>query len=106
MPMSHQRLVRRQFDRQVQHYLCSSAMADRAVIDRILAAAPVERGQRVLDVACGAGFLLKAYRDAGAEVFGIDLTEAMLLEALKTLGPELAQGHLVPADAAELPFDS
>jgi 2-polyprenyl-3-methyl-5-hydroxy-6-metoxy-1,4-benzoquinol methylase len=74
-------LVREQFDQQVAHYLASSAMADRMVIEAIVAAAPVQPGQRVLDVACGAGFLLLAYRDAGADVFGVDLSSAMLREA-------------------------
>jgi ubiquinone/menaquinone biosynthesis C-methylase UbiE len=104
MSASHQALVRQQFDRQVAHYLASSAMADRAIIETIVAAAPVRPGQRVLDVACGAGFLLRAYRDAGADVFGVDLSEAMLREAARTLGPSVAPGRLLPADAAQLPF--
>lgn len=104
MSASHQSLVRQQFDRQVAHYLASSAMADRVVIDAIVAAAPAGPGQRVLDVACGAGFLLQAYQNAGADVFGVDLTEAMLREASKTLGPSFPPDHLFPADATRLPF--
>src|SRR5512146_313189 len=104
MSASHQSLVRQQFDRQVAHYLASSAMADRQVIETIIAAATAGPGQRVLDLACGAGFLLQAYRDAGADVFGVDLTEAMLREAGKTLGPSVPADHLIPADAARLPF--
>jgi ubiquinone/menaquinone biosynthesis C-methylase UbiE len=105
MSTSHQTLVRQQFDRQVAHYLASSAMADRRLIEAIVAAAPAHPGQRMLDVACGAGFLLRAYRDAGAEVFGVDLSEAMLREASKTLGASVRRDHLLPADAAQLPFD-
>jgi ubiquinone/menaquinone biosynthesis C-methylase UbiE len=104
MSASHQSLVRQQFDRQVAYYLAESPMADRRVIDAIVAAAPAGPGQRVLDVACGAGFLLRAYRDAGAEVFGVDLSEAMLREAADTLGPSVPPDHLTPADAAQLPF--
>lgn len=105
MSASHPSLVRQQFDRQVGHYLASSAMADQRVIEAIVAAAPAAPGQRLLDVACGAGFLLRAYRDAGAEVFGVDLTEAMLREARLTLGPSVPADRLIPADAARLPFD-
>jgi ubiquinone/menaquinone biosynthesis C-methylase UbiE len=104
MSASHQSLVRQQFHRQVAHYLASSAMADRTLIEAIVAAAPAGPGQRVLDVACGAGFLLRAYRDAGADVFGVDLTDAMLREAGKTLGSSVPPDHLIPADAARLPF--
>jgi ubiquinone/menaquinone biosynthesis C-methylase UbiE len=106
MSASSEKLVRDQFDRQVGHYLASSAMADRDMIRAIVTAAPIGPGQRVLDVACGAGFLLRAYRDAGAEVFGVDLSEAMLREAGKTLGRPAAPDRLVQADAARLPFDA
>src|SRR5262249_5259732 len=102
---SHETLVRDQFDRQVGHYLASSTMADQDMIQAIRAAAPVRPGQSVLDVACGAGFLLRAYRDAGAEVFGVDLSEAMLREAGKTLGASVPGDHLIQADAARLPFE-
>jgi ubiquinone/menaquinone biosynthesis C-methylase UbiE len=99
-------LVREQFDQQVAHYLASSAMADRMVIEAIVAAAPVQPGQRVLDVACGAGFLLLAYRDAGADVVGVDLSSAMLREAGNTLGLSPGSDQLILADASSLPFDS
>ena len=105
MSASRQTLVRQQFDRQVAHYLASSAMAESRVILPVIVAAPAGPGQRVLDVACGAGFLLQAYRDAGAEVFGVDLSEAMLLEAGKTLGQSVPPDHLTIADAGQLPFD-
>jgi SAM-dependent methyltransferase len=101
MPARHQDSVRRQFDRQAGHYLAGGAMGDRTVLDAILAAAPAGPGRRVLDVACGAGLLLRAYQDAGAEVAGIDLTPAMLGAAAAALGP--AAG-LALADAARLPF--
>src|SRR5262245_1285279 len=100
MSASHQSLVRQQFDRPVAHYLAFSPMADRRVIEAVVAAAPAGPGQRVLDVACGAGFLLRAYRDAGAEVFGVDLSEALLREAGTTLGPVGRPDHLMPGDAA------
>jgi ubiquinone/menaquinone biosynthesis C-methylase UbiE len=103
---SRQTLVRQQFDRQVAHYLASSAMADRVIIDAILAAASIQPGHRVLDVGCGAGFLLRAYRDAGADVFGVDLSEAMLREAGNTLRPVVVADQLIQADAAQLPFAS
>jgi ubiquinone/menaquinone biosynthesis C-methylase UbiE len=104
MSDSHPARVRQQFDRQVDHYLASSAMADRRIIEAVVAAAPVRPGQRVLDVACGAGFLLRAYRDAGAEVFGVDLSEAMLRAAGTTLGGAFPSDRLLPGDAAQLPF--
>jgi SAM-dependent methyltransferase len=76
-------------------------MADRAVLDAALAGAPAGPGRRVLDVACGAGLLLRAYLDSGAELAGIDLSEAMLAAAAGALGPAAL---LARADAARLPF--
>jgi ubiquinone/menaquinone biosynthesis C-methylase UbiE len=104
MSAFHAASVGQQFDRQVAHYLADSAMADRTVLQAVLAVAPVRPGQRVLDVACGAGFLLHAYRAAGAEVVGVDVSAAMLREAHQTLGPSAPPGNLVLADAARLPF--
>src|SRR5262245_55726177 len=106
MSSSHELLVRQQFDRQFCNYLASSAMADPAVIEAIVAAAPARPGQRMLDVACGAGFLLQSYRHVGAEVFGVDLSEAMLHEAAKTLGCSAPSDRLLPANAVRLPFES
>lgn len=105
MLSSRQSLVRRQFDSQVLHYSAGSAMADPTLIEAVVAAAPAVPGQRVLDVACGAGFLLRAYREAGAVVFGVDLSPAMLREAGNTLGPSVPADRLIAADAACLPFD-
>jgi cyclopropane fatty-acyl-phospholipid synthase-like methyltransferase len=49
--------VRAQFDRQVSHYLQGSAMADQELLEHIVRLARPAPGMRVLDVACGAGFL-------------------------------------------------
>ena len=54
---SAQAHVRAQFDRQVAHYLRGSAMADQELLERIVRLAHPAPGMRVLDVACGAGFL-------------------------------------------------
>jgi protein-L-isoaspartate O-methyltransferase len=54
---SAQAHVRAQFDRQVAHYLRGSAMADQELLARIVRLARPAPGMRVLDVACGAGFL-------------------------------------------------
>ncbi|MGH8071434.1 MAG: hypothetical protein ACRERE_40640 [Candidatus Entotheonellia bacterium] len=57
-PGSVQAYVRAQFDRQVAHYLHGSAMADQELLERIVHLAHPAPGMRVLDVACGAGFLV------------------------------------------------
>jgi SAM-dependent methyltransferase len=72
---------------------------------RILAAAQLEPGMRVLDVACGTGALAMeaaaAVAPSGAAV-GVDLNRGMLAVARKK-APELAW-HEAPAE--ELPFEA
>lgn len=50
-------------------------------------------GMKVLDVGCGTGITLEQYVDAGCNGFGVDASEAMLIQARKRLG-----------DKAELTF--
>jgi protein-L-isoaspartate O-methyltransferase len=57
-PRSAQVRVRAQCDRQVAHYLHGSAMADQELLGRIVSLAHPTPGMCVLDVACGAGFLV------------------------------------------------
>jgi 2-polyprenyl-3-methyl-5-hydroxy-6-metoxy-1,4-benzoquinol methylase len=48
---------------------------------RALLLAEVRRGERVLDVGCGAGRFVAALRDAGADPVGVELAEAALERA-------------------------
>jgi SAM-dependent methyltransferase len=70
---------------------------------RVLSAARVENGQRVLDVACGTGVLAReAARRVGPSGFvaGVDLDAAMLTVAAR-LAPEIEWRQ---GSASELPF--
>jgi demethylmenaquinone methyltransferase/2-methoxy-6-polyprenyl-1,4-benzoquinol methylase len=74
----------------------------RAMVDRIVPAGP----RRVLDVATGtAGVARQLVRRTGAEVVGIDLTEAMLRQGQTTLRADGAETiTLVAGRAEQLPF--
>ncbi len=62
------------------------------------------KGQRVLDVACGAGFGLELLEQAGACPLGVDYDGAALADMRRTSRrPE--QYRLVRADATRLPFE-
>jgi SAM-dependent methyltransferase len=56
-------------------------------------------GQRLLDVGCGTGYVLRALEQAGADAWGID----MHVEALR-LARQKVDGPLVWSPAARLPF--
>jgi len=59
------------------------------------------RGRRVLDLACGTGWLVPLLVEDGYEALGADLSREMLLNGL-----ERAPGRLARADFRALPFAS
>jgi SAM-dependent methyltransferase len=70
------------------------------VIGRLLEAAGAGRGERVLDVASGPGYVAARAAQQGAEVVGVDVAEAMVALA-RQHHPEL---EFRRADAEALPF--
>lgn len=75
--------------------------AARMLVDR----AGINAGQRVLDVATGSGSVAIAAAQAGAEVVGVDITDAWFDEARRRAadaGVEVVFGH---GDAEDLPVD-
>src|SRR2546423_10702796 len=69
--------------------------------DALLDAANVRAGARVLDVACGPGFVAAAAAARGADVTGLDFSSAMIAEARRRY-PTMAFRE---GDAESLPFD-
>jgi ubiquinone/menaquinone biosynthesis C-methylase UbiE len=63
--------------------------------------APPNQGISVLDVGCGTGSDLEQYHQAGCDVYGVDLSPAMLRVARKRLGDSAS---LHQCDAAQMPF--
>ena len=68
---------------------------------RCLALAEPRPGDRVLDVACGGGYLLMEAERAGLEAHGIDIAQAAIDRA-KTFAPK---SNLVRGDAENLPYE-
>jgi len=62
---------------------------------------PPREGMKVLEVGCGTGINLRLYENAGCDVFGVDLSPAMLEMARQKLGE---RADLRLADAAEMPY--
>lgn len=71
-------------------------------IDPLLEAAAVTGGARVLDVACGPGFVAEAVRARGASVVGLDFSQEMVRIA-RARCPEI---EFRVGDAQALPFDA
>lgn len=68
---------------------------------------PPEAGMNVLDIGCGTGAHLRLYQKAGCNIFGIDLSEAMLKVARQRLGDgtELKLGSATNTGFADNQFD-
>jgi ubiquinone/menaquinone biosynthesis C-methylase UbiE/uncharacterized protein YbaR (Trm112 family) len=62
------------------------------------------KGKWVLDVGCGAGRFLEVAARAGAEIVGLDISEAV--DAARVTAGDMPNVHLVQASALELPLRS
>jgi SAM-dependent methyltransferase len=70
-------------------------------IPDLLDAAGFKRGDKVLDVACGAGYVAAAARDRGADATGVDFSALQVRLAEKTY-PGI---RFIEGDAEALPFE-
>ena len=71
------------------------------VVDPLLDAAGVRSGLRVLDVACGPGYVARGAVARGTEVVGVDFASAMVAEAQRNV----PQARFQEGDAESLIFD-
>jgi demethylmenaquinone methyltransferase / 2-methoxy-6-polyprenyl-1,4-benzoquinol methylase len=76
---------------------------------RLVGISRIRPGERALDLCCGTGDVAFAMAGQGAEVTGLDASEAMLAVARrrcaeKTRHPHFRVPHFVHGDALEVPF--
>lgn len=75
---------RAQFTRQAQVYAGMQQTRDEAALNLLVAVSGARPGDRVLDIACGPGFLTLAFARACASARGVDATPAFLELARRT----------------------
>ena len=63
------------------------------------------KGKKVLDVGCGNGYVLSKFAQEGAEVFGVDITEAAIDLCEKRFSYLNLTGQFKVANAESLPFE-
>lgn len=72
----------------------------RGCIPELIRATGLKAGDKVLDVACGAGYVAAAARDRGADAIGVDFSAAQVRLAEQTY----ADIRFIEGDAEALPF--
>ena len=103
---THLERIRVQFTKQWDVYARMRQTNDERPLAGLVRLTGVRPGQRVLDVACGPGFLTRAFARAGAVATGLDATEAFLAFARAEAADEgLANAEFRAGDAERLPFD-
>jgi len=75
---THSERIREQFDRQAIAYAKLDFASEMDGLKRVAGFTRVGEGDRVLDVACGPGFLTMAIAMTGATAVGLDITPAFL----------------------------
>jgi SAM-dependent methyltransferase len=78
----------------------------RSAFETVLDAAGVAPGTRVLDAGCGAGLVLRLAADRGADVSGLDATEALLAHARRRVpGASVVHGEIESLPYVDDSFD-
>jgi SAM-dependent methyltransferase len=78
---THDEELARAFDRQAEAFERAKVQRDAASLARLVAAAALPQGARVLDAGCGPGLVAEAFLEAGCAVTGVDLSPEMLRRA-------------------------
>jgi ubiquinone/menaquinone biosynthesis C-methylase UbiE len=78
----HLTLVQQQFRRQAEAYSTMKVVTDPRILDNMVEISEVRPDSRVLDVACGPGFVALAFAPKCRSVLGIDATDRLVARAL------------------------
>jgi ubiquinone/menaquinone biosynthesis C-methylase UbiE len=74
-------LVQQQFRRQAEAYSTLKIVTDPRILDNMVEISEVRPDSRVLDVACGPGFVAMAFASRCRSVLGIDATDRLVARA-------------------------
>jgi SAM-dependent methyltransferase len=91
------------WERAAEHYARAFGPLTRRAAVSLLDAAAVGPRTRLLDVACGPGFVSALAAVRGALIVGIDFSPAMIAQARRIPGPDFRVGD---AEALDLPRES
>jgi ubiquinone/menaquinone biosynthesis C-methylase UbiE len=105
MTSEHRERIIDQFTRQAVPFATAAAIRDQEFLDRIVRMAETGSSDTALDVACGPGLLACAFAGVAQHATGIDLTPAMLVQAMALQAEQRLQNVTwVQGDVLPLPY--
>lgn len=106
-PDAFARLEHEGWQRVAGRYEAAWSALTRAFIPHLLRAAGVAPGWRVLDLACGPGYVAEAVRALGAEPLGVDFSSEMVaLARARNPGIDFREGDAQRLDLPDACFDA
>ncbi len=104
--MEHTQKIQKQFERQAEIYANMEQTQDSGGHELFVALCEVTKEHRVLDIACGPGFLTRQFAQSAKDVIGIDITNAFLKMATNLARKQaLDNVTFTDGDGNNLPFD-
>jgi len=101
----HNELVKESFTTQAKLFAENPWVKNEERIRRLVASAHLQGDERVLDVACGPGYIAEAFAGQAREVIGVDLTAAMVAIAeARTKERGVLNVSFRIGDVQQLPF--
>ena len=105
MSQSHLDEIRAQFTRQADAYAEMDQTRDQRALDALVSIAGTQPSDRILDVACGPGFLTMSFAACAAQAVGLDATPNWIARAsAEAQRRGLANVRFESGDAEALPF--
>jgi 2-polyprenyl-3-methyl-5-hydroxy-6-metoxy-1,4-benzoquinol methylase len=109
---NHDQELAQAFDSQAPKFEVAPVQSDPLALARLVSAADLPRGCRVLDAGCGPGLVSSAFLVAGYRVVGVDLSQEMIERARRRCQPHGEQATFLqisvfdPSLDALGPFDA
>jgi 2-polyprenyl-3-methyl-5-hydroxy-6-metoxy-1,4-benzoquinol methylase len=103
---SHDQNLARAFDSQAAKFEVAPVQSDPLALERLVRAADLPQGCRVLDAGCGPGLVSFAFLNAGYRVVGVDLSQDMIERARNRCQPHRERATFLQISVFDLSLDA
>jgi 2-polyprenyl-3-methyl-5-hydroxy-6-metoxy-1,4-benzoquinol methylase len=103
---NHDQELAQAFDSQAPKFEVAPVQSDPLALARLVSAADLPRGGRVLDAGCGPGLVSSAFLVAGYRVVGVDLSQEMIERARRRCRPHGARATFLQSSVFDPSLDA